>query len=158
MSPEEMRLKAIDLFNKRFHCSQAVLAVGLEKLNIANETLVKSMGAFGGGIASTGRVCGSLSGGIALISSLFSKGSVEEQDDPKMWRLSFKLAKKFEELTAAYGGVNCLDIAQMNWKDRDAVREFYSNPESRRKHCVHLVGETAFALGELLEKEGVAEP
>jgi hypothetical protein len=48
MSPEEMRQKAIDLFNKRFHCSQAVLAVGLEKLNIANETLIKSMGAFGG--------------------------------------------------------------------------------------------------------------
>ena len=34
-----------------------------------NETLIKAMGAFGGGIAGSGSVCGILSGGVALISS-----------------------------------------------------------------------------------------
>jgi hypothetical protein len=33
------------------------------------------------------------------------------------------------------------------------VKDFYRNPESRRKHCIAIVGETAKALGELLDKE-----
>ena len=32
MSPEQMRQKAIDLFMKRFHCSQVILSVGLENV------------------------------------------------------------------------------------------------------------------------------
>ncbi len=153
MSPEEMKQKAMELFRNRFHCSQAVLAVGQEKINQVNEEVVKAMGAFGGGIASTGRVCGCMSGGIALISSLFSRGNMNEKEDPRLWRLSFKFAKKFEELTQSYGGVNCQDIARLNWKDPQATKEFYSNPESRRQYCIQLVGDTAFVLGELLEKE-----
>lgn len=126
--------------------------MGQEKLNITNPSLIKAMGAFGGGIASTGNVCGALLGGVALISSLYSKGSLEEQDNPLMWRLSYKLAKMFEERTAEHGGINCRDIARLNWKDKEATREFYENPESRRKHCIELVGAVAYTLGQLLEQ------
>src|SRR5512141_2412405 len=122
-------------------------------MGIQNSTLVKAMGSFGGGIASTGRVCGALLGGVALISSLYSRGSLEEQDDPRMWRLSYKLSKKFEELTQQHGGVNCTDIARLDWKDREASKDFYNNPESRRKYCIQLVGDTAYALGEILEQD-----
>ena len=153
MSPEQMKQKAIDLFMKRFHCSQAVLAAGQEKMNIVNEDVVKSMGSFGGGVASSGRVCGALLGGVALISSLYSRGSLEGKEDPRMWHLSRELVKKFDELTAPFGSVNCCDIAQVDWHDPNAARDFYKNPESCRKHCIKLVGDTAFALGEILEKE-----
>ena len=37
--------------------------------------------------------------------------------------------------------------------ERDQVKDFYGNSESRRQHCVRVVGETARALGELLEQE-----
>lgn len=157
MSPEQMREKAMDLFKRRLHCSQAVLTVGLEKLGAPNESLVKAVGAFGGGIASTGNVCGALLGGVALISSLYSKANVDEQDDPTLWRLSYKLAKLFEEKTAVHGGINCRNIAALNWKDKEAVKDFYENPESRRRHCIQLVGDVAFAVGELLEQSGAAK-
>jgi C_GCAxxG_C_C family probable redox protein len=126
--------------------------VGQEKMNITNESLIKGMGAFGGGIASTGSVCGALLGGVAFISSLYSKGNLEEQDNPLMWRLSYKLAKMFEEKTAVHGGINCSDIARLDWKDKQAAKEFYENPQSRRQHCVEMVGAVAYALGELLEQ------
>jgi C_GCAxxG_C_C family probable redox protein len=155
MTPEDMRQRAIELFNQRFHCSQAILAVGQEKLNRVNEAVIKAVGALGGGVASSGRVCGTLTGGVAFISSLYSRGNLEEQDDPRMWKLSFKLVKKFEQLTEPFGGVNCCEIAQMNWKDAAAVKDFYSNPDSRRKDCVKLVGNFAYALGELIEQEGI---
>jgi C_GCAxxG_C_C family probable redox protein len=153
MSPEEMRQRAIELFNKRFHCSQAILAVGQEKLSCVNEDVIKALGAFGGGIASSGRVCGVLTGGVALVSSLFSRGNLEDKEDPRMWKLSAKLNRKFEQLTEPFGGVDCAKIAQMNWRDAAAVKNFYENPESRRQHCVKMVGDFAFALGELLETE-----
>lgn len=153
MSPEQMRQRAIELFNKRFHCSQAILAVSQEKLGCVNEDVIKALGAFGGGVASSGRICGTLTGGVALISSLFSRGNLQDREDPRMWKLSAKLTRKFEELTEPFGGVDCANIAQMNWRDPAAVKDFYSNPESRRQHCIKLVGDFAYALGVLLETE-----
>jgi C_GCAxxG_C_C family probable redox protein len=126
--------------------------VGQEKMNCVNEEVIKAMGAFGGGVASSGRVCGILVGGVALISSLYSRGNLESQEDPRMWKLSYKLTKTFEKLTEPYGGINCLDIARVNWKDPAETKEFYNSPDSRRHICHALVGDTAFALGEILEK------
>ena len=126
--------------------------MGQEKTGSVNEAVVKAVGAFGGGIASSGRICGILLGGVAFISSMYGKGNSEEKDDPKMWRLSHKLTKIFEEMTQPYGSMNCRDIAKVNWKDREAVREFYANPDGRRKECITLVGDLAYALGEMMEK------
>jgi len=126
--------------------------VGQEKLGKRDEEVIKAMGAFGGGIASTGRTCGCLIGGVALISSLFSRGNLEDKEDPNMWRASYKLSKKFEELCVPFGGTDCRQIAQVNWSDREAVKSFYGDPDSRRVLCAQLVGDTAIALGEILEK------
>ena len=156
MSPEQMQDRALDLFKKRFHCSQAVLAAGQEKLGIVNEDVIKALGAFGGGIAGTCRACGALTGGVALISSLFSRGNFESKEDPRMWSVSLKFIREFEELTREHGGTDCRDIAKINWQNNDMVREFYRNPESRRKVCIQLVGDTALMLGKLLESEGLA--
>lgn len=122
-------------------------------MNAVNEEVIKAVGSLAGGIASTGRVCGCLLGGVALISSLYSRGNLNEKEDPRMWQLGNKLAKRFEELTEPFGGVNCRDIARMDWTDKEAARDFYKNPESRRKYCVQLVGDTAYALGEILEQQ-----
>jgi C_GCAxxG_C_C family probable redox protein len=121
-------------------------------MNCKNEAVIKAVGAFGGGIASTGRVCGALLGGVALISSLYSRGNLEEKEHPRMYRLSYKLSKKFEELTQPHGGVNCSDIARVNWSNKEQTKEFYNNSDSRRRFCLQVVGDTAYALGELLDQ------
>lgn len=74
-----------------------------------------------------------------------------------MWSLSKKFVSKFEELTESHGGMNCSDIARVDWSDKKAVKEYYSNPESRRKVCIQLVGEAAAFLGELLEQESLGK-
>ena len=61
--------------------------------------------------------------------------------------------REFEKLTVTFGGINCIDIAGVDWQDRDAVKAYYSDPGSNRKVCVQLVGDAAYALGELLEQE-----
>ena len=120
---------------------------------MVNEAVIKAMGAFGGGIASSGNVCGILTGGVALISSIYSRGNLEEKEDPGMWRLSYKLLKIFENLTEPFGSINCMDIARVNWSDKEATKDFYNNPESTHKLCIQLVGDFAFAMGEVLDKD-----
>jgi C_GCAxxG_C_C family probable redox protein len=151
MTPDEMRHRAIEVFKKRFHCSQAVLLAGQEKMGAVNEEIIKAVGLFGGGISGTRRVCGALTGGIAFISSLYSRGNFDQKEDPMMWSLGHKFIAEFERLTGEFGGTDCRDIARVNWRDRDQVKDFYANPESRRKICIQLVGDTAHALGKLLE-------
>jgi len=124
-----------------------------EKTGMVDEATVKAVGAFGGGIASSGSVCGILLGGVAMISSMYSRGNLDEKENPRIWALSSKFLKKFEELAEPYGGMDCKDIARVDWKDREAVKEYYSNPDSNRKICIKLVGEAAYILGELLEQE-----
>ncbi len=124
-----------------------------EKTGSVDEAVVKAVGGFGGGVASSGGVCGILLGGVAMISSIYSRGSLAEKENPRIWGAGNKFLKKFEEMTAPYGSMNCRDIAGVDWKDREAVSEYYNNPESRRTICTELVGEAAFVLGELLEKE-----
>jgi len=130
-----------------------MLAVGQEKIGEVNEGAVKAMGAFGGGIASTGRICGILIGGVALISSIYSRGNLNEKEDPRMWKLSYKLSKIFEGLAEPHGGINCSDIARVNWRDRTSVKAFYGGDNDRRDICRQLVGDMAYTLGQLVEGE-----
>lgn len=153
MRPDEMREKAIELFTNRLHCSQVLAMVGQEKLGVSDPSVIKALGAFGGGIGGTGNVCGALVGAASVIGTLYSRSSLEEKENPRMWAATKAVMQHFETLTAPHGGVNCCQIARVNWMDRDQVKDFYGNPESRRQHCIEVVGETAKALGELLEQE-----
>jgi C_GCAxxG_C_C family probable redox protein len=131
--------------------------VGQEKLDMIDEAAVKAVGAYGGGIASSGSVCGILLGGVALISNLYSRGNLDEKENPRMWSLSSKFIAKFEELAEPYGSSNCRDIAKVDWHDRLAVKNYYYNPMSSRKDCIKLLGEATYILGELLEAEAARE-
>ena len=153
MTPDEMREKAIDLFMKRLHCSQVLAMVGMEKLGVDDPGVIKALGAFGGGIGGTGNICGALVGAVSVLGTMYSRSSLDEKENPRMWNATKIVMKNFEDLTAEYGGINCCQIARVNWLERDQVKEFYGNPDSRRQHCLRVAGETARALGELLEHE-----
>jgi C_GCAxxG_C_C family probable redox protein len=143
MTPEEMRDKAVELFVRR--------------MGIRDDAVIKAMGAYGGGIAGSGNVCGILLGAVAMISSIHSRASLEEKEDPRMWSMSRKFISEFEKLAQSSGGINCRDIAGVDWQDREAVKAFYSDPESSRRECIRLVGEASLVLGRLLEEEGQGE-
>ena len=153
MRPDEMHDRAIELFTKGLHCSQVLTMVGLEKLGGADPAVIKAMGAFGGGIGGVGNICGTLIGAVSVVGCLYSRGSLEEKENTRMWAATKQVMKNFEDLTAPYGGITCRHIAGVDWADRAQVKAFYSSPESRRKHCIRVVGETARALGELLDHE-----
>lgn len=127
--------------------------MGLEKIDQYDENVIKAVGALGGGIAGSGSVCGVLTGAVAAISALHGRGSLAEKENPRMWGAGHKLVTEFETLTKEYGGQDCRDIAGVDWSKPGKVRAYYINPLSTRKDCIRLVGEMAFCLGTILEKE-----
>jgi C_GCAxxG_C_C family probable redox protein len=152
MTKEEMRDKAVQLMMvKRFHCSQAVLAVGQEKLGKNDGEVMKAMGAFGGGLGGNGEVCGAVVGALAVIGLRFSRATEDEKEDPKMWSYAQEVLERFQkEIVKHHGGIHCREIAQVNWKDREQVKSFYKSEKSLE--CGRIVGDAAMLLGELLER------
>ncbi|MCP4004297.1 MAG: C_GCAxxG_C_C family protein [bacterium] len=127
--------------------------MGQEKLGVDDPDVIKAVGLFGGGIAGTGSVCGAMLGGIACISSQYSRGRLSEKESPAMFKLGHKLDKAFEEITQEFGGKDCSDIARVDWQDMSQVKAFYQASDSRRKYCQQVVGQTARALGRIIEEE-----
>jgi C_GCAxxG_C_C family probable redox protein len=154
MTPEDMALKAQRLFLEGFHCSQAVFAVGAEKLNREAKDVIAALAPFGGGMGSTGAVCGSLPGALAALGLTMGRTEPGSRDGKAMWRYSQRMVTSFIDITLPYGGPNCHDIARVDWKDRGQVMAFHKDPDSRRMECLKVIGETAKILGELLDQIG----
>ncbi len=153
MTPKEMRKKAIEMMAvQRFHCSQALAAVGQEKLGKGGDEVIRAMGAFGGGLGGNGEVCGALAGALAVIGLRHSRAHADEKENPKMWAEAQEMVRRFrDEIVNLQGTIDCRDIAQVNWLDRSEVKAFYSG--DKVKNCVRIVGQTALVLGEILERE-----
>ena len=94
-------------------------------------------------MGSSGQVCGTLSGALAVIGFTLGKTEAKGRDHKLMWKLSHQMVMKFGEITRQYGGTNCVDIAGVNWKDREAVKRFYKDPDSSRQNCVKVIRETS---------------
>ena len=131
--------------------------MGQEKMGVENPEVLRTIGLFGGGIAGTGGVCGAFSGGIALFSNLYAKGTLEDKESPEMWRFGRMLYNRFTEITEEFGGRNCSDIVRVDWQDQEQLRAMYQDPNSRFQYCRMVVEKTAVALGEILDKHVIQE-
>lgn len=153
MDLDHISNRALGLFDEGFHCSQAVFCAVAEALSIqAGEVraVAASLSSFGGGMGSSGNVCGNLSGALAVLGVLMGKREPKLQDDKNIWRASNRMVKGFEEITKEYGSMNCRDIARIDWKSREDVKAFRSNPESRRRECCYVMDKTVRYLVDIL--------
>jgi len=153
MSTDDISKRALQLFQEGYHCSQAIFHAGCEMLSKEPPSEALSILApFAGGMACTGRVCGCLAGALAVIGLISGKSSPTGRNHRQMIPSCQLLIKRFVEITKGYGGIDCSDIARVDWSDRDQVKKFRTDPSSRRKECVKVLDETARALKEILER------
>ena len=152
---EKTAEKAVQLFNDGFHCSQAVLCACAELFRDEppSPEVVAAMAPFAGGMGSTGQVCGALSGALATIGFTLGKTTPQKENHKHMCSISYAMMQKFTEITEPHGSIHCSDIAQVDWKDKEAVQNFRKNPDSTRKNCVQVVRETSNALYDLITEK-----
>lgn len=104
-----------ELLRQGLHCSQIMMQLGLDALELDRPDLVKAMRGLAGGLGGCGHNCGALTGGVCMISLVAGRGATEETADPDLAAMVSELLAWFEE---TYGSAECADIIQ---GDRDNI-------------------------------------
>lgn len=88
-----------------YHCSQIMMQLSLDLRNREEEFTIRALGALGGGMFAQ-RTCGTLIGGVLLLSSYFKRG--EGEPEPTGYQQCAKeLVEWFEQ---EFKSIECRDI------------------------------------------------
>jgi len=93
------------IFNDGYNCSQSVFSSFAEECGITKDLALKLSTGFGGGISRHGEVCGAVSGGVLVLSSLFGRG--ENCDKQNMITTYEKTQLLFSTFSEKMGTVSC---------------------------------------------------
>ena len=72
--------KIAELLSQRFHCSQIMMQIGMDVLELEEPNLIKAMTGLAGGLGGCGKNCGALTGGVCMLSLFAGRGALEEED------------------------------------------------------------------------------
>lgn len=103
----ELSERIMELLQNGFHCSQVMMQLSLDIRQMEEPFTIRALGALGGGMFAR-RTCGTLTGGVAMISSYFPRTAGEPE--PMEYReAAKKLVEWFEEEN---GSIECKDIIE----------------------------------------------
>jgi C_GCAxxG_C_C family probable redox protein len=100
--------KAKDLFNGPYNCAQSVAAAFSDVLEKNDEELFRLMSGFGFGMGGERTVCGSVSGGIFVLSSTVHDPAQREELYDKVYYLISRFKGQHN------GSLNCIDLVGEN--------------------------------------------
>ena len=99
--------KAKDLFEQKFHCSQAVLAAFASELEITEKQALKLGACFGAGMCK-GEVCGACTG--ALMALGLKDGQSEKDDLESRWKTNDITSEFLESFREENGSYLCKEL------------------------------------------------
>lgn len=102
---------ARNLFSNGYNCSQAVAMSFQDRLGLKEEDILRAMSGFGFGMGGERSVCGAVSGGIFVLSSLIKDPLQRAETYDQVFYLIDQFKKQHE------GKLNCLDIIGENPTD-----------------------------------------
>jgi len=112
---------AMEIFASGFNCAQAVLGSHSSDLGLDLALAKKIAGAFGGGMAYRGEVCGAVSGAIMLIGLKYGKhieGDNEAKE--KTYRIAGEYLAKFKK---EYGSTKCSDLIKYDLSNDEELKK-----------------------------------
>jgi C_GCAxxG_C_C family probable redox protein len=94
--------KSRELFDKKFHCSQAVLAAFAEELGLTEKQALQLGACFGGGMCK-GEVCGACTGALMALGLKFGQWEVGDVDSKtKTNDITVKFLEAFKDRNGSY--------------------------------------------------------
>ena len=118
MSPKVQ--EAVDLFEQRFNCSQAIFATYSPEFGVDRETALKVACGFGGGMR-MGETCGAVTGAFMVIGLKY--GCTEAGDNEQEFR-TYEMVKTFaKEFTARNDSVCCKDLLGCDISSDEGVQK-----------------------------------
>jgi hypothetical protein len=108
---DQIPFRMIQLRGNGYCCSQVLMILALVEQGKTNPDLVRSMAGLCHGVASSGGVCGVLTGAACILSLYGAKGSDEEQSEERLPLMLTQLVEWFtDEVSRTYGGIMCREI------------------------------------------------
>jgi C_GCAxxG_C_C family probable redox protein len=138
--------KASACFEKGFSCSQAVFSTFAVEQGMDTKTALGASGAFGGGMAGRGEICGAASGAFMAIGLKYAK---VQADDNAARDKTYALCRDFvRQFESEFGSLQCREILGYNVSSPE---EYKAAKEAGlfRSKCQEVVRKAAQILTEI---------
>jgi C_GCAxxG_C_C family probable redox protein len=96
---------AIQRFNGKYSCSQAVFSAFAPRYGLSDEMAIKIPAALGGGLSRQGHVCGAVNGALMVLG--LARGKIDPQEKEALYQLGAEFIERFEALHAS---VTCREL------------------------------------------------
>lgn len=140
--------KAKELFEQKYHCSQAVLAAFAEELGLTEKQALKLGGCFGGGMCK-GEVCGSCTGALMALGLKYGQCEIEDLDSRlKTNDVTVKFLELFRKENGSYICKELLgcDLATPEGKEYAKEHNLFTD------FCPHMIVSAVKIAEQLLEE------
>lgn len=138
--------KAVELFERRFMCSQAVFAAFAQRFGITEKQALRIGACFGAGM-SKAEVCGACTGALMVLGMRY--GQFDENDLDSRAAQSAKAAEFLEEFKRRKGSYICREILGCDIST-DEGRSFARSNGLYGRYCTEMVRTAAEIVAEML--------
>lgn len=139
LQKEELATQAVDLFKNGLYCSEAILKVFNENLDLGlSDAALKMATGFGAGLGASKCCCGSLTGAVLVLSAVKGRTSPENDVD-EVFALTQELHNRFKQ---KYKATCCRRLTKT---------VIWGEPE-HHQHCEQYVGGAVEILVDILKK------
>ncbi|MCX8110771.1 MAG: C-GCAxxG-C-C family protein [Syntrophorhabdaceae bacterium] len=145
---ETDRIKiALDCFNERMSCSQAIMCACAPELGLDKRTALKVACAFGGGMARMGEICGAATGAFMVIGLRYGESSPDPNEaKEKTYQATREFVERFKSIN---GSIICRDLLGLDIST-DEGRNSANEMNLFRTRCTKFVKDAAEILEELI--------
>ena len=141
--------KANEIFEQKYHCSQAVLAAFASELGITEAQALRLGGCFGGGMRK-GEVCGAVTGALMALGLKYGQCEVEDLESRyKTNDVTDKMLERFKSENGSYICKELLgcDLSTQGGKEQAIEKELFT------EFCPKMVASATQIAEELMQDE-----
>ena len=141
--------KALDYFNRKFHCSQAVLAAYAQECGLTEEQALKLGACFGSGMRK-GEVCGACTGALMVLGALY--GQYDKSNEKSRLvanEVNDKMMNLFKEKCGSY---LCNELLQCDTSTKDGI-DYALSKNLFTEFCPQMVANAVDILERIIEEQ-----
>lgn len=141
--------KALDYFNRKFHCSQAVLAAYAQECGLTEEQALKLGACFGSGMRK-GEVCGACTGALMVLGALY--GQYDKSDERSRLvanEVNDKMMNLFKEKCGSY---LCNELLQCDISTKDGI-DYALSKNLFTEFCPQMVANAIDILEQIIAEQ-----
>ncbi len=127
---------AYENFLKGYNCTQAVAAAFAEELGLSEETAARLSSGFGGGMGRMREVCGTFSGVVMVLSSLY--GYSEPKNTAAKAELYGRIRELADRFRVANGSIICKELLGLKEMEKSSVPEERTPEYYKKRPCPEL--------------------